>query len=1777
MNDILGMLDGVVAEWFSSKFSRLTEPQEYAIPLIRERKNVLVCAPTGSGKTLTAFLMIINDLFLMAKGGNLKPGVRCVYVSPLKALANDIERNLNEPLREIRDLALKKGMNIPEIRVAVRTGDTPPSERQRQVSNPPHIFITTPESFFLVLTGKRSREMLKDAEYLIIDEIHDLSPSKRGVMLSVMMERLCDLVGRDVVRIGLSATQAPIEEIARFLGGYDREGRPRPVEIVDIPGQKSLDLRVLCPVDDLTKYAYDISNARMYDLLIDTISNHKTTLVFTNTRSGAESVAYKLRERGVEFIATHHGSLGREIRLDVEKALKEGELKAVVTSTSLELGIDIGHIEIVVQVGSPKSVAKGIQRVGRAGHNYGSTSYGLFIIFDPDDLIECAVLTKCAKEKKVDRIDIPRGSLDVLAQIIVSLSLEKRWRVDEMYALLKRSYSYHELEMDDLVCTLEYLSGRMFEDTLYGKIWYDPEKREVGRKRGGRMIFFLNMGIIPDEADYLVVDENKKVIGDLSEPFVERLEIGDVFVLGGRSYEFLGERKMRVYVRDALGKRPTVPSWTGEMLPRSFDLSVEIAKFRKEVGERLSRGECVFEWLKGEYLLDDGCARSIESYFMNQMKIMQFIPDIDVLCLEGYVDPAGNANIIFHYPFGRRVNDALSRAYAYRISEEFGCNVRISVTDNGFMLTVPRRIPLDKIPGLVNSERVAEILARAIRNTEMFKQRFRHCASRALMVLRNYKGYDISVAKQFLRSQKLLEMFHGMDNFPVLKETYREIMTIVMDLPHAREVLQWIEKNRCIIKIREYTSYPSPFAHNIILAGASDMILMEDRALLLKELHRQILARMFGDVKPYRFEAEKVKTYFLRKFGVIGSKGDILRILRRGGAFTFTAEKGKNIYRYAGTKKEEVRLWGDQLLAEGKISSCYTTEPQYVLPEDLPAYMAVYQRNFPLQDQEKGVLEVITTAGVISTSALREKMKLRYKELHETLRILEASYLIERVRVTEEEGVWWRRRNITPPDRGNALERVIRHTLASEGPLTADEIASRLRMDVTEIEGVLDSYVREGWVARDMFILGDRDQYMLSVDMIRLQEGAGEDVLDPVEFRGVVCARQFIPDVRSFFENMVFAEDAFEVAMHCSNFEMDEWRGMLLRGEVVYVKVGGNWRYMLAKDAHALSSTFLLSDEVQPLKERILNILRRHRWVTGSALCSYLGVSPSEGGDMISSLIERCILAKVPPELEEEIPDTFTLVEGNDEIRFEKVIERYCYGVPTTSGELALAFGLSTEDARNILEDLNSSGKIRKIRVLTEGGGVREVWISGAVEQKGDAPARILHPDDVYLKTIGVKMDGYALISGFGVAGSVDLWVHDDYVRITDVRCDDPKVFFDALEHSMRYFSSTGRKSVKIDAYRSSGWTRNTFIPEGFTLENGTIYYGMVPASVTEANLLSYVLERQRINALISPEEMLQALHGIRSVFELGLRMSGSRRYDPGSKFPRLYEGYDITGSKIFARMNEFTLLHAARRTGHLTSYDREVLHAIRSHPGMTEDEVYGVTGLGEGRFGESLRKLETQGYIVHGWKGRIFPVPEGGFTREDARKIAVSWLMQEYGVFTLDGILEYCQGEFKKGEMLRILNTMVDEGTLERFYIGNKLYYILGETHEMKKPEMEKRGNEDRQKVDLRAKLSRKRHTGMIVISPNDRLAMYLEPVIRERFRMKRCWVVIHDGEIIGGFRGRLSRSRLHLTDIAGGAGVERGVTAFARQWGLRIVRKDEKPLTPEGIDKEEDEMYEE
>ena len=852
--EIYSILHPYLRKWFKTTFKEFSAPQKYGILPIHNKDNTLIFAPTGTGKTLTAFTSIINELILLSEKDELEDRVYCVYISPLKALSRDIKVNLMEPLSAIKDVA---GESLG-IRVATRTGDTKTSEKAKMLKKPPHILITTPESFGIVLTSPKFRDKLANVDWVIVDEIHSVASSKRGVHLSLSLERLQNLT--NFTRIGLSATVSPLDEVAKFLVGQEN-GEFRNCKIVDAQFIKKMDLKVLSPVKDIINTSHEDLFQRMYDLINDLVQKHKTTLIFTNTRAGTERVVHNLKDkypklytekRGEKdsrsLIGAHHGSLSASHRLRIETQLKEGKLKAIVSSTSLELGIDIGYIDLVILLGSPKSVARALQRIGRSGHKLHDTAKGRIVVMDRDDLVECSVLLKATIDKKIDKVSIPKNCLDVLAQQIYGMAIERVIHIDELYKTIKRSYNYGTLSKTDFDSVISYLKGEhvSLEDrNVYAKIWVDDETGNVGRRgKLARVIYMTNIGTIPDES-YITVKIGDDIIGKLDEGFLEKLKRGDVFVLGGETYEFQYARGMTAVVKTSAGRPPTVPSWVSEMLPLSFDLALEIQKFRRYMEEQLRGNKKKAEVMKfiNEYLhVDKNGANSIYEYFKQQYMYSE-VPNDKKIVIEHFKED-NTKYVVFHTLYGRRVNDVMSRALAYAVSRKQHKDVEISISDNGFMLTYHGSLQALNAFKLIKSGDLRKIMELALEKTEVLKRRFRHCAGRGMMILRNYKGRKKSVGKQQVSSMLLLNAVKRISkDFSMLKEARREVLNDLMDIENASYIFEQVERKK--IKVKEtYTDFPSPFSFHLVMQGYSDIFKIEDKVQFLRRMHEKVMKKI---------------------------------------------------------------------------------------------------------------------------------------------------------------------------------------------------------------------------------------------------------------------------------------------------------------------------------------------------------------------------------------------------------------------------------------------------------------------------------------------------------------------------------------------------------------------------------------------------------------------------------------------------------------------------------------------------------------------------------------------------------------------------------------------------------------------------------------------------------------------------------------------------------------------------------------------------------------------
>ena len=842
-----------VARWFARTFPAPTQPQIEAWPEIKKHRHTLIAAPTGSGKTLAAFLSAIDDLVRLGVEGKLDDSTHVIYVSPLKALSNDVQRNLQVPLEGIQ--AELKAVGQPEvnIRTLVRTGDTPAAERTAMTKRPPHVVVTTPESLYILLTSEGGRRMLETARTLILDEIHAVVGDKRGSHLALSIERLEQLVRQHsngnstLVRIGLSATQRPIEEVARFLVGTENlsaENRPN-CTIIDSGHARKLDVAIELPESPLQAVMSGEVWEEVYDRLAQLIRQHKTTLVFVNTRRLAERVSRHLGERiGDENIAAHHGSLAREQRLVAEQRLKSGELSALVATASLELGIDIGDVNLVCQLGSTRSIASFLQRVGRSNHTVEGFPKGRIFPLSRDELVECAAIVDSVRRGELDRLEIPERPLDILAQQIVAAVAAEEWTEDDLFATVRRAYPYRNLEREQFDSIVRMLADGF--TTKRGRrstyLHHDAVNQRLRGRRGARLAAITSGGAIPDTADYAVVLEpSELVIGSVNEDFaIESLQ-GDIFQLGNTSWRVLRVEQGKVRVEDAHGQPPSIPVWLGEAPARTHELSVSVSRLREEVAARINADgngsginlEPALKWLSEEVGVSQSAAEQIVEYLAGAKITLGVMPSQDNLVLERFFDDSGSMQLVLHAPFGSRLNRAWGLALRKRFCRKFNFELQAAATEDAIVLSLgpTHSFPLDEVFHYLNSKTVRQLLCQALLDAPMWNIRWRWNVTRSLAVLRRRGGKKIPAQLQRMDAEDLLtaifpdqvacaENLGGereIPSHPLVDQTVKDCLEEAMDIDGLERLLTSIERNEKNLFARDVIE-ASPLSQEILNA-----------------------------------------------------------------------------------------------------------------------------------------------------------------------------------------------------------------------------------------------------------------------------------------------------------------------------------------------------------------------------------------------------------------------------------------------------------------------------------------------------------------------------------------------------------------------------------------------------------------------------------------------------------------------------------------------------------------------------------------------------------------------------------------------------------------------------------------------------------------------------------------------------------------------------------------------------------------------------------------------
>lgn len=1131
----------LVQTWFDRRFGEPTQAQHEGWPHIAAGRSTLIAAPTGSGKTLAAFLVCLDSLIRQAVAGELENEIQTVYLSPLRALSNDIERNLRQPLRELAILADEMGVDLPPIRTFVRTGDTTASQRAAMLRKPPHLLVTTPESLYLLLTSVRGRERLRSVRTVIVDEIHALARDKRGSHLALSLERLDAICPQKPVRIGLSATQRPLEQIAQFLVGMQpveaaastrpadkssatpepeviavaaetveapaaemngslateeqtdsslcvlktttpQHGReypsagdmePRACEIIDGGHMRDLDMAIVTPPSELQAVCSHEQWDEIYEKLVGLVESHRSTLVFVNTRKMAERVSFRLSEiLGPDSVASHHGSLSKDLRHSAEERFKEGKLKAVVATSSLEMGIDIGYIDLVCQIGSPQAIAAFLQRVGRSGHSIGATPKGRLFPLTRDELIECMALVRSVRRGELDAIEIPEQPLDILAQQIVADVAAEERDEDDLFAMVKQAYPFRNLTPERFSEVLEMLA----EGLAQGRGAYLHRDRINGRlrpRKGARLAAITSGGAIPEAAEYKVITaDDRTTVGTLDEEYAFESHPGDVFLLGNTSWRIQYVRGGEVAVLDAGGQPPSVPFWFGEAPGRTIELSREVSKLRLDIANETSRQKPILSLGEGGQRLDEcasptassphpdplpkgkeatrgalsplfaecgvdaNAAKQAGDYVHMQHLAVGVVPSCEEIVFERFFDDSGGMQLVIHAPFGQRINRAWGLAMRKRFCRSFDFELQAAANDNGVLLSLSPQhsFPIENLFTMLRTSNCRDLLEQALLAAPMFQVRWRWNVTRSLAVLRRWKGKKVPPHLQRYRSEDLLsavfpetvgclENHHGdveVPNHPLVQQTMHDCLHEAMDFDRWYEIVAKMESGEIRLVPRD-TREPSPFAHELINANPYaflDDAPLEERRTRAVSTRRTLSSAAFTDLSRL-------------------DDGAIMQVRREAWPTVRDAEEAHDALLSLGVVHEhETANWGDwldELVADGRAARVAQTVASPRNAEDEEEKPASSTRSFWMAAERIPEIEAIQPDATIEPPI----------ELPEAL-----------------QKTW---------TKADARKELVRGRISHSGPITSLELGEILGIEPAHVFSALEALEASGLVMRGCY------------------------------------------------------------------------------------------------------------------------------------------------------------------------------------------------------------------------------------------------------------------------------------------------------------------------------------------------------------------------------------------------------------------------------------------------------------------------------------------------------------------------------------------------------------------------------------------------------------------------------------------------------------------------------------------------------------------------------------
>ena len=1741
-----------VKEWFHWKFPDFTLPQKMAIPAIMEGEHLLLCSPTGSGKTMTAFLTVIDRLVRASLENKLEKRIYCIYISPIKALANDIQKNLIEPLNEIRTKFINK--KCPEIKVGLRTGDTPQSERQKMLKNPPHILITTPESMAIAISSKKFQPIVEDVEYIILDELHSLVPTKRGTHLALTISMLDTLLKRPVQRIGVSATMEPLENVAQYLvASDDRETRGQSLNvcIAKVSGSRELDLDIVIPAErDIDGHPkldaegkpipvkfHNLSDKEIFEYeiieILDLILAHNTTIVFANTRKMTELVVNKLQkelkrldEQKLGFsnlIAGHHGSMDKNIRFEVESKLKEGKLRAVVSSSSLEMGIDIGSVDLVIQIGSPGSIATALQRIGRAGHHVGGVPRARFMPMNMDDLVELAALQAAIQCGDMDRLTFPQNCLDVMAQFMIGLCINENIDIDEAFEIIKSTWSYRNLEYDDFIDTLDLLEDEK-------RVWIDYEENIYGRLGYSRMIYYTNVGTIAPDNSYLVFNMEGSILGNLSASFVAKLRNGDIILLGGQTYRINSIDGTRVNVSQVTGHRPNVPSWSGESRSRARELSSQLTKLQNACLSVIRNGFDSRKMLREVYGLSYPVSIAISTHLEQHAYDCLEAPSNDGILVEKVDAPY--PTYVITTCRGRGFNVALGYYLAGLSEEEENHVHELSFDENCLLIKLTNEFDfggLHEYP----ADNFQNVLEKYVMNTELFSKRFREVSGRSMIIPRRIGSDEITPQQFQQKADALLAKHRGESSSLLMKEAMNEIFEQDIDTWGLSGFLARLEAGSMEISMIR-TKLPSQLGMGLYKSAFEDLLSMGTRAYLIKDIDPEVLRKLLGRrALATDLDIEEIKKFFEEKVPTPSNSDELLMLMEMGGGLNSDLKNPLYDSKLKELDKDVISEWVLELVQSGKITKIKDTGSELLDNKWFGKWMA----------------EVHGTLG---------KIMLQSSEV-ENLRDASVQGLTYEW-ATEFDGFEvkkWAKKRITDPY--EAMRFKICELLGSEGPKTLDELSERLPFPNNQIEAILHELEVRNVISVGFYLQTNDAEFILRVDEHKITGGEG-DIVSYRALQNLILEKSFklYDDPFKAFTSHIMFQKPQEMLERVDDFRFADWKDLqidsdVIRGRLLHNRVGFTTLENLPMLIGLRPEPFM-----NELEQEIYDKFEGDELMTRIELFAEY---PKQSEDKafhrqlrnaLHNLERNLLLVNQFEEIQgrKRRVTLYRTTKNINPLSFkESLLELIRRIGPIKPNTLRLYITRSVEELVDTLRELEKAGQITKVLALqpepTEFYCLPSDNKKLNTHSREDRKIRILTQSDPFCSRFiweirNILKSGWYLpvFKGTDAIGKILMFKINDYLEIKDMQ-----IPYSYLEEFMDSFETylDNYKDQLVDIALISNFNGEPIIDSdeivkeqferiGFKISGNRMIRGGVisPMSREKAErVLFYNHNLHQDSRMPNETSALTSISEIRDDFALRGRCE-MYRVDLKSMAAseRLHTGINLRNHNTYAPLNYFQKLLSIRDTDlyDLQGVDEDnydsLLEALEFFDKNSDPKLFmDRNDMKRSEFRKLIRPLIRNGYIIQDYREGFKTVNKvPGIELWDLKKKFLKDLLDQFPTITLKQFSKLAGPSFKPEELKSVLFDLESENLLIKGFLIDDLNEVCWG----RKDELEKSKT-----------ISPMRD---FVLPPSDPLNPYFSDICRQRFGFGTAYLVFHNGEPVAAFKANTRNATIDVTDWEAG-----------------------------------------